>query len=185
MEEQKEFLEDGVTPNPDLKKEEVLKGEKGKDDKPTTFTQEDLDRIAAKTRSEAKAIAEKEKKEAIAQARQEALDEAKLSEEEKTKKVLARQQQETADREKAITIRENRAAAIEKFAELKLPTKLVDFVVSANAEVQDKNISDLKRTWDESMKEALTAQMKGKAPIAVGNNNNGKGSDAAEPKQYF
>jgi hypothetical protein len=169
--EEKEFLEDGTTPNPKFIKKEVPKVEEkpGEAPKtPKTFTekehQDELDRVAAKTRKEVQEKKEQEIADARQAARDEALEEAKLSEKEREKKRLEKEDKDRAEKDKKNTLRENTLDAKEKFDELKLPKALVDFVVVENKEEMTTKINSLKKAWDESIATEVAFQLKGGKP---------------------
>ena len=184
--ENKEFLEDGVTPNPDFKKEE----DNGGDDKKTskTFTEEqhqaELDRVAAKTREEEKKKSQKAIDDAVKKATEEAQRLQKRSEVEREKELQDKKNKEFEDREKNVTLRENKAIAIEKLSELKLPTKLVDFVIDLDPETQDSKITNLHEAFNAAVAEGVAATVKGNAPpdpTKSGNSND----KAVEPTNFI
>lgn len=185
MEDPKNQTPPSNTPNNDGTQEDKTKG--GAEDKgtPKTFTQEDLDRIAAKTREEEKKKAEKALEAAKAAAREEALAEAKLSEEERAKKDREKKEKEDAERELNITLRENKADAKEKFAELKLPMSLVEFVVGADKEAMTAKITSLKEAWDAAIKEEVATQLKGNPPKDVKTGTDKGGDSTIEPTNFI
>ena len=170
--EEKEFLEDGKTPNPKFVKKEENNG--GKSDEGTkakdgkTFTEEEhqaeLDRVAAKTRSEGDKKAEKAAAEAVEKALAEERRLAGLKAEEREKELLDKQKRDAEAREANITLRENRATAVEKLAELKLSPKMADFLVDIDIEKQDKNIAAFAEAYAQSVKEGVAEVTKGKTP---------------------
>jgi transketolase len=122
--------------------------------------QAELNRIAAKTRKE-----EREKlDELLEEKRKEWERQAKLSADEREKEARERQEKEVRERELNITIRENKAEAIETFAERGLPTNLVTFVVNANKEEQQANIDTFDKAWKLALEAAVSDRMKGTAP---------------------
>lgn len=135
---------------------------------PKSYTQDDLNRIAAKTREEERQKAEKLTQDAIKKALEDERRQAKLSEEERNKELLEKQRTESEAREREITIRENRADAKEQFAELKLPMKLVEFVVDSDKEAMTEKINNFKSSWEEALKEAVQTQLKGETPKDAG-----------------
>lgn len=162
--------QDKVTPT-ESKNED--KGGAGDDKSVKTYTQEELqaeaDRIAAKTRDEEKKKSDKAIEAAKKAAREEAIAETKLSAEEKAKKEREDADKAQAQREQELTLRENKADAKEKFAELNLPIKLADFFVVTDKEAMMSGIDTFKKAWDEAIKVAVTEQLKGKTQVDVKN----------------
>lgn len=156
------------------------------DEGKTTLTHEqhqaELDRIAAKTREEERKKADKATADAVAKALEEERRQAKLSEEEREKELQAKRQKEYEEREKNVTIRENKAAAIEKFAELKLPLKLVPFVVDVNLDVQNEKTSALQEAYNEAVKQGIAEATKGNPPkdVNAGNSQTNSKDDLLE-----
>jgi Domain of unknown function (DUF4355) len=78
-------------------------------------------------------------------------------------------------RETEVTIRENRADAISKFAELQLPIKLVDFVVDTDKLKMDEKINSFKDSWNAALNDAVKAKLAGNgAPPDPTNSSSGK-----------
>ena len=138
---------------------------------PKSFTQEDLDRIASKTRDEEKRKAEKLIEDAVKKATEDADRRNKLTEEERAKELELTKAKEFEEREKGITLRENRATAIEKLSELQLPVKMVDHLVDINLELQEKKIADFQSAYTESVKAGIAEALKGTPPKATDNTN--------------
>lgn len=163
-------------------------GQKGTET-PKTFSAEEhqaeLDRIASKTREEERKKAEKAIADAVAKATEEAERRAKLSEEERAKELQAKQQKEFEERERSVTLRENRAAAIEKFAELKLPTKLVDFVIDTDTAAQEGKITSLNEAFNQAVKDGVAEALKGKAPTDVNAGKSSVDTNIPEPKNFL
>lgn len=83
---------------------ENYSGDKGQEDKPTTFTQEQVNDIVSKRLAEANTKAEKKLKDEVSKALAEAERQSKLSEAERGKEFKAKQQKELDDRERTITV---------------------------------------------------------------------------------
>lgn len=157
------------TPNGDpVKGGQGGEGE-GKQPETKTFTQEDLDktveaRLAREREKQEKAIEDRLKKERADWERQ-----AKLSEEEKQKELQEKQKLEFQERERSITLRENRASAVEKLNELKIPTskELVDVFVQEDLEKQEAAITAFHGIYTQAVKDGVAEALKGKAPTDV------------------
>lgn len=179
--EEKEFLEDGKTPNPKFVKKEDANGGKSGDGKDgegkTTFTQEDLNRIAAKTRDEEKAKTDKAIADAVKTALEEEKRQAKLSEEQREAELRQKRDKEVEERDRNITLRENRITAVEKLVEKKLSPKLADLIVDLDLEKQETKLTQLTEAFSESVAAGVAEATKGKPPIDPkgGNSNNATG----------
>ena len=191
MAEELQFLEDGKTPNPSfVAPKEDNNGGNGAPNTPKTYTAEEhqaeLDRVAAKTRDQAKKQSEKAIADAVKQATEEQQRLAKLSEEDKTKELQLKAQKDFEEREKTVTLRENRAIAIEKFSELKLPVKLVDFVIDLDPETQVTKTDALHEAYTLAVKDGIAEAMAGKAPRDLKpGDSSGQKQDETEQKTFI
>lgn len=195
--EEKEFLEDGKTPNPKFVKKEENNGgnANGADDKnkggegdKTTFTKEEhqaeLDRVAAKTRAEATAKAEKDKAEAIQKALENERENAKLSAEERAKKALEKDRADIEEQKKSIALRENLADVKVILGDLKYPPELAELLVNIDKDVQTANIAAFKAGVAKIVKDAIADATKGTPGKDVNTNGSGAGADG-KPKTQF
>lgn len=150
-------------------------GQGGKGEEPKTFTQEDLDRVLQDRLAKEQERFEKKLSEKIKAERDDWERQARLSEDEKAKELLEKQQKEFAERERNVTVRENRASAIEKFAELELPIGLVDFVVDTDIEQQSKKTEALKEAYNKAVEQGIANKLKGNAPKDINQGNSKPG----------
>lgn len=154
-------------------------------DTPKSFSQEDVDKAVESRLAREREKSEKALEERLRKEREDWDRQTKLSQEEKDKESRLKQEKEIADRELKITLRENKAAALEKFAESKLPTKLVDLVVDANPELQSEKIENFTKSWNEALQSAVEERLKGDAPPApkTPGSNDGK-PEAVVPQNW-
>lgn len=157
--------------NPDAKTPEA--SEKGTEGG-KTFSQEDLNRVISERLVSERKKFDKELAEKLAKERAEAERLAKLTAEEKEKELTSKQMEELHKKEVELSIRENKLKAIETFDEAKIPIKLVDFVVDADAEKMEGKIKTLKETWTEALSEEVARQLKGTPPKDLGVNDQNK-----------
>ena len=120
-------------------------GDKGQEEKPTTFTQEQVNDIVSKRLAEANSKAEKKLKDEVSKALAEAERQSKLSEAEREKEFKAKQQKELEDRERTITLRERRADAKDALSDRNIDTDLVDFVIDIDEDKTNANIDKLEK----------------------------------------
>ena len=123
-------------------------GNKGQEEKPTTFTQEQVNDIVSKRLAEANTKAEKKLKDEVSKALAEAERQSKLSEAEREKEFKAKQQKELDDRERTITLRERRADAKGALSDRDIDTDLVDFVIDIDEDKTNANIDKLEKVDD-------------------------------------
>ncbi len=170
--EEKEFLDDGTTPNPKYKKPEDNAG----GDK-TTLTKEEhqkeLDRVAAKTRQEEREKLQKEFDQKLEDAKTEERRLAKLSQDEQAKENLKKQSETLASQRKELDTRENTIIANEKLSELGVPKELSIFVVSDNKDDTVKAVENIAKVFNDAVAKAVADKVKGTTPTA---NNNAAGA---------
>ena len=141
---------------------------KGQEDKPTTFTQEQVNDIVSKRLAEANTKADKRLKDEVAKALAEAERQSKLSEAEREKEFKAKQEQELNDREHAITLRERRADAKDALVEKNIDPSLVDFVVDVDADKTQANIDKLEKAFTKAVEAGVKAKLAGTSPEDYG-----------------
>ena len=143
-------------------------GNKGQEEKPTTFTREQVNDIVSKRLAEANTKAEKKLKEEVSKALEEAERQSKLSEAEREEEYKARQQQELDERERSITLRERRADAKDALIEKNIDSSLVDFVIDLDEEKTNKNIEKLERAFNKAVEAGVKAKLAGTSPEDYG-----------------
>lgn len=164
-------------------------GGKSGEQTPKTFTAEEhqaeLDRVAAKTRNEEKIKREADVAAAKEQARKEALEEASMSEKERQEKMNQKKAQEDAEREKNLTIRENKLDAVKKFIELQLPSDdaIVDLFVNTDKEKMLGAIETFAKVFNAAVAEGVKTQLAGGKPPK--DPNSGKPSTEKQQENYF
>lgn len=142
--------------------------EENKTNTQKTFTQEEVNNLVQKRISEVQAKADERNKNAIAEALAEYDRKAKMTEEERLNEERKARDHELAEKEKSITLRENRADGIEKLAELNIDTKLVDFIVDVDKDKMQKNIETFSKVFNEAVSKAVEAKLAGKTPTDYG-----------------
>lgn len=138
-----------------------------------TFTQDEVNKLVGETRKEVREQLSKEFDEKlnttiedftkkIEQEKLEAERKAKLSEQERVEEERKMREKELSEKDTQLKLRENRLTAIEKLDELKIPIKLVDFVVTTDGKEMEKRISALKESFDSAVQEAVESRLDGK-----------------------
>ncbi|MDO4979158.1 MAG: DUF4355 domain-containing protein [Candidatus Saccharibacteria bacterium] len=150
-----------------------------------TFTQDEVNNMIQKRIAEEKTKAEERNKQAVADAIAEYERKAKLTEEQRANEERKAKDDELAEKERSITLRENRADGIEKLAELSIDTKLVDFVVDINKDTMFENIEKLNKSFNEAVSKAVEAKLAGKTPTDFGDGSkNAKKSEGLTETGY-
>lgn len=133
-----------------------------------TFSQEEVNALIQKRIGEVQSKNDEANKKAIAEAISEYERKAKLTEEERLNEARKAKDDELAQKERSITLRENRADGIEKLAELNIDTKMVDFVVDIDKDKMMDNITKLNKAFNEAVSKAVEAKLAGKTPTDYG-----------------
>ena len=162
--------ENNPTPEGDKKPE----GDGQEDNKPVTFTQEQVNDIVSKRLAEANTKAEKKLKDEISKAVAEAERRSKLSEDEREKEIKAKQKQELDDRERTITLRERRADAKDALSDRNIDTDLVDFVIDIDEDKTNSNIDKLEKVFNKAVEAGVKAKLAGTSPEDYGEGNKPK-----------
>ena len=153
---------------------EALKAEaeaEAKKNEPKTFTQEDFDKQLSKTLADKEAKLEKKLSEKFEKDLSERERLAKLSSEEKDSEVNKKREADSADRERGITLRENRADAREVLQSKNISSELVDFVVDVDKDKTNENIDNLEKAFLKAVETGVAEKLKGKTPDDKSKNN--------------
>ena len=157
-----------------LKAEEAKAAEEAEAEKknPKTFTQEDFDKQLSKTLSDKEAKLERKHTDKLKAEREDWERQAKLSSEEKESEATKRRDAESADRERGITLRENRADAREVLQSKNISADLVDFVVDVDGDKTNENIDNLEKAFNKAVEIGVTAKTAGTTPTDKSKQNN-------------
>jgi hypothetical protein len=141
-----------------------------KNGEPKTFTQEQIDAIAAKTREEAKASAQKDYEKKLAADKAEWERQAKLSEDERRSESEKQRLADIERRENEVKLGSRRIEVHKQLAEKDLPTSFVDLVADIDEEKTKSNIENLEKDWNETVDKAVEEKLKlaGVTPDAKG-----------------
>lgn len=91
-----------------------------------------------------------------------------MTEEERLSEARKQKDDELAQKERSITLRENRADAIEMLAEQNIDTKLVDFVVDIDNGKTAENVKALTKAFNDAVAKGVEAKLAGKTPTDFG-----------------
>ena len=133
-----------------------------------TFTQDEVNTLIQKRIGEINAKNEERNKQAIQEALADYDRKQKMTEEERLSEARKQKDDELAEKERSITLRENRADAIEQLAELNIDTKLVDFVVDIDKDKTAANVKALDKAFKDAVAKGVEAKLKGKTPTDFG-----------------
>lgn len=129
-----------------------------------TFTQEEVNQLIGKYRSEGKSKAEADIAKAVADAKAEWERQAKMTEDERVREASVKREKELADKEKALALRENTANAKELLAEKHIDTSMAKFLVTSDAEETMKNIEEFEKAYAKAIEAGVEDKLKGKTP---------------------
>lgn len=129
---------------------EEVKGSNSK-----AFTQDEVDAIvAAQVKREASKSEELTRK-AVADALAGQERKSKLTEEQRLSEERKAKDDELAEKERNITIRENRADAIEQLAKLGISADLADFVINADKGKTSENVKKLEKAFNKAVEASV------------------------------
>lgn len=129
-----------------------------------TFTQDEVNQLIGKYRSEGKSKAEADIAKAVADAKAEWERQAKMTEDERVREASVKREKELADKEKALALRENTANAKELLAEKHIDTSMAKFLVTSDAEETMKNIEEFEKAYAKAIEAGVEDKLKGKTP---------------------
>lgn len=129
-----------------------------------TFTQDEVNQLIGKYRSEGKSKAEADIAKAVADAKAEWERQAKMTEDERVREASVKRERELADKEKALALRENTANAKELLAEKHIDTSMAKFLVTSDAEETMKNIEEFEKAYAKAIEAGVEDKLKGKTP---------------------
>ena len=129
-----------------------------------TFTQDEVNQLIGKYRSEGKSKAEADIAKAVADAKAEWERQAKMTEDERVKEASVKREKELDDKEKALALRENTANAKELLAEKHIDTSMAKFLVTSDAEETKKNIEEFEKAYAKAVEAGVEDKLKGKTP---------------------
>jgi hypothetical protein len=135
-----------------------------------SYSQADLDALAGKVRKEEREKHEKELSQTVSTKVEEAVKEAqrlaKLSADEREKELLAEQSKKNQAKEQELTLRENRADAIEALTELNIPKpkEAAEFVVDLDKKKQEEKIANFNEIVTTLAQALVEDQLKGDTP---------------------
>lgn len=128
------------------------------------FTQDEVNQLIGKYRSEGKSKAEADIAKAVADAKAEWERQAKMTEDERVREASVKREKELADKEKALALRENTANAKELLAEKHIDTSMAKFLVTSDAEETMKNIEEFEKAYAKAIEAGVEDKLKGKTP---------------------
>jgi hypothetical protein len=148
----------------DAEEKAKAEAEANKGDK-KTFTQEDLEKALSERLKREREKADKALAEKLKSEREDWERQAKLSASEKETETQKKREAETAERERGITLRENRAEARDLLSEKSIPAALVDFVVDVDLDKTKANIDVLEEAYLKAVEAGVNDKLKGQTPV--------------------
>ena len=149
--------------NADEKATENEAGEAG-DESDRKFTQEDMDRVVKKRLQAAEAKHQQAVDAAVKKALADYDRKAKMTEADRAAEASKEREAELTRREQELAVRENRNRAIEELTKKNIPTSLVDYIATADADETDENIANFEADWSKALADAIKDAARGTAP---------------------
>jgi crotonobetainyl-CoA:carnitine CoA-transferase CaiB-like acyl-CoA transferase len=163
----------GTTPPADDKT-----GKNGGDSK--TFTQEEVNKIVSERINEVSSKTDETVAKRIQEAQAEWERKAKLSDEQRASEAQKAKEAELDEKDRQITLRENRASAIEKLVEKKIPTEVVDYLVGIDMDKTTSNIDKFETVFNKAVETAVETKLKGSTPPDL-KGGKSKGTERKQP----
>ena len=147
-----------------MEENKQVTGAENNNTEPKTYTQEEVDILLQKEGdrrvTEALKTAERKNQEKV----KEAQKLAQMNEQEKYQYELEQREKAIAEKERELTMAQNRNEASKILAEKGLSLSLVDFVVAEDAETMNKNISLLDKAFKQSVKLEVEKRLSSNTP---------------------
>lgn len=128
------------------------------------FTQEDMDRVVKKRLQAAEAKHQQAIDAAVKKAIADYDRKAKMTEADRAAEASKEREAELTRREQELAVRENRNRAIEELTKKNIPTSLVDYIATADADETDENIANFEADWSKALAAAIKDAARGTAP---------------------
>lgn len=133
--------------------------------KELTVTQAQIDQMISDRLAREKKKADEDRQKAVDDAIAEERRLAKLSAVEKEKELELKKEKELTERERNLAVKENRSDAVEKLAELGVPTTFVDFIVTEDKDKTLERVNKLADAWSAALQKGIEDKLKGEPPI--------------------
>jgi len=156
------------------KAEDDANAKKKSEEKPSSFTQEQLDEVVSKRLGEEKAKNEKLIADKVAEAQAEADRKAKLSDDERKADDAKKATEQLSTRETELALRESSIEARELLQSKSISTDLVSFVVDADMDKTKSNVDLLEKAFTKAVETGVADKLKGKTPDDPNNKNAGR-----------
>lgn len=128
------------------------------------FTQEDMDRVVKKRLQAAEAKHQQAIDAAVKKAIADYDRKAKMTEADRAAEASKEREAELTRREQELAVRENRNRAIEELTKKNIPTSLVDYIATADADETDENVANFEADWSKALAAAIKDAARGTAP---------------------
>lgn len=133
-------------------------------DESRKFTQEDMDRVVKKRLQAAEAKHQEALDAAVKKAIADYDRKAKMTEADRAAEASKEREAELTRREHELAVRENRNRAVEELTKKNIPTSLVDYIATADADETDENIAAFEADWSRALAAAIKDAARGSAP---------------------
>ena len=134
------------------------------DDGKKQFSQEDVDKIISERLKKAEAKKQGDIDAAVKKAIADYDRKQKMSEAERAAEASKEREDELTKREREIAIRENTARAKEILSDRNIPTSLVKYIATDDADETDENVEAFAADWGKAIQAAIKDAARGTAP---------------------
>lgn len=128
------------------------------------FSQEDVDKLISDRLKRAEAKKQGDIDAAVKKAIADYDRKAKMTEAERAAEASKERESELTKREHELAVRENTARAKEILSDKNIPTSLVKYIATADADETDENIAAFEADWTKALQNALKDAARGSAP---------------------
>lgn len=128
------------------------------------FSQEDVDKLISDRLKRAEAKKQGDIDAAVKKAIADYDRKAKMTEAERAAEASKERESELTKREHELAVRENTARAKEILSDKNIPTSLVKYIATADADETDENIAAFEADWTKALQNALKDAARGTAP---------------------
>lgn len=141
-------------------------GNEGNEGTPKTYTQAELDALLQAETDRRITAAQKKWEKSTEYKLKEAEKLSKMSEEERNKAKIEELQAELIKRDKEVSLRENKISCITEMEKRNIPTQLVDFIVSDDADIMLENLNKFEKSLKKLVNDEVNKRISGTNPKA-------------------
>lgn len=159
-------------------------GEPG-DEKPTTFSQDEVNEIISKRLKKEQAKWERDFKTKLEEEKKEAERLANLNAEQRKEEEYQKRLKEVEEREKTLRLQEERVEAIQILNDRGLSPDFVDFLMANDSQTTLDNINNFEKAFKEALKVEISKRLPSGTPSSGGAGANGGNNGFSMTKEEY